>query len=153
MTPAPQRLLDILRGLHPWLRDRVSAITITPLGDAGWDAAVSFLDCTTPPPPGLTWPAGDAARPGATHHPLALSARDPDADLFDQLREIETALPLGRLDHWPYHVATTLGGGSLHGHPQSRIGRVVHTHTGRREQRDWRRRVGQEEWSRRQKAA
>ncbi len=143
---APRRLPDILRALHPWLRTRVSAITIWPRADGGWEAQLSYLDYTTAPPPDCRIPAGDAAHPMDTHHPLALG-QDPEVELAEQLREMQAGGEFGEVHLAPFsHSAMTSGspGGSPDAPRTGRIGWVISTHAGSAlEQQEWRRRVGQ----------
>ncbi len=144
MTPA--RLSDILRGLHPWLRARVSSITIWPRAAGGWDAQVSYLDHTAAPPPDCRIPAGDATHPMDTHHPLALGD-DAEVELAEQLREVQAAGEFGQLRLEAFSHSRMVSG-SPGGPPDAprtgRIGWVITTHTGSAlEQQEWRRRVGQ----------
>ena len=93
----PDRLPAIVGGLHPWLRSRICTIVIAPVGGGGWDATLTYVARTLPPPPDLQMEVAQAAEPRDTHHALALPAVGVEVALREQLRDLSEITELGTL--------------------------------------------------------
>ncbi len=90
----PQRLHEIVGALHPWLRSRICSITVRPV-KGGWDAILTYVAKTLPPPPDLHLSPRAASDPMDTHHPLDLPALGVETVLCDQIRELAAIRDLG----------------------------------------------------------
>jgi hypothetical protein len=99
MTEAPGalRLGQIVARLHPWLQSRICAIRIARTAAHAWEAVLTYVPRTLPPPPDLQITHAEAAQPSDTHHPLALPSVGTEAALREQLRELADIAELGTL--------------------------------------------------------
>jgi hypothetical protein len=95
--PRPRRLQEIVAPLHPWLRSRICIIRVSPLPGGGWEAVLTYVPKTLPPPADLRMARAEASEPTETHHPLALPTVGIEAALREQLRELAEIPELGTL--------------------------------------------------------
>ncbi len=131
----PLRLPAIVAGLHPWLQSRICTIVIAPVGRGRWEATLTYVPRTLPPPPDLDIPAAEAAKPRDTRHALALPALGVEAALREQLRELADITELGTL-HVEKIVAVLTA-------PAMRDAWRITTHAGLQHQRrTWLSRIG-----------
>jgi hypothetical protein len=148
MTPAdrdtPRTLVAILASLHPWLRARVSSITVWPRLDGGWDAQLSYLTHTSPPPSDCHIPHGNAEYPGDSHHALDLPLEQPQPTLMEQVRELEATGHVGRLHIRAFPEAAVLPatGGTPSCALPAPAGWLISTHADEHERQAWLRRMG-----------
>jgi hypothetical protein len=88
---------EIVGSLHPWLRSRICTILICPVKEGGWEAVLTYVPRTLPPPPELQIATAAATDPKDTHHALDLPAVGIEATLREQLRELAGIGELGTL--------------------------------------------------------
>lgn len=93
----PLRLPEIVSDLHPWLQSRISAIRIQPVPRGGWEAILTYVARTLPPPPDLAISPAQAVEPPETRHAVALPSVGTEAELRAQLRELAGIAELGTL--------------------------------------------------------
>src|SRR5512134_3395095 len=90
-------LEDIFGSLHPWLRSRICSILICPVKGGGWEAILTYVPKTLPPPPDLQLAPAAATDLIDTHHALDLPRVGIEAALREQLRELAGMGELGTL--------------------------------------------------------
>jgi len=141
---SPLRLQEIVAALHPWFRSRICTIVVAPSPGGEWDATLSYVARTLPPPPDLKLEAALAAEPRDTHHPLALPAAGIEAALREQLRELADIKELGTLQVTKLPAATPPAA------PQTApLAWRVTTHAGLLHQRrTWLTRIGRRDFGR-----
>lgn len=95
--PPARRLHDIVGDLHPWWQSRLCTILIAPLAEGGWEAVLTYVAGTLPPPPEVLIAPAEAAQPADTRHALALPRTGIETALREQLRELTDLAELGTL--------------------------------------------------------
>src|SRR5574341_888212 len=105
-----RRLQEIVVALHPWLRSRICTIRICPVPGGRWEAVVTYVANTLPPPPDLQMASAEATQPMDTHHALALPPADIEAALRRQVRELAGIDELGTLQIAKIPSATIAAG-------------------------------------------
>lgn len=132
------RLPEIVAGLHPWLRSRIRAILVAPIAEQRWEAVLSYMPRTLPPPPDLHIAPAEAAEPNDSYHQLALPSVGTETALREQLRELADISELGTLQ-----VEKIPAGSLLAGRAAAHGAWRVTTHAGLQHQRrTWLSRIG-----------
>lgn len=148
----PRRLQEIVAALHPWLRSRICTIRICPVLGDRWEAVLTYVAKTLPPPPDLRIATAEATEPMDTHHALALPPDDIEPALRGQVRELTGIDELGTLQVVKVPCATTAAGspGGLGADPHlSQAAWQVKTHAGLlRQRRTWLSRIGRPDFGR-----
>jgi hypothetical protein len=142
-TPS-RRLPEIVAALHPWLRSRICTIRICPARKGGWEAVLTYVAKTLPPPPELHIATAEATEPTDTHHALSLPPVGFEAALREQVRELAGISELGTLQ--VEKIPSTAVGADLH---PSQPAWQVKTHAGLLHQRrTWLSRIGRPDFGR-----
>jgi hypothetical protein len=141
-----RRLQEIVAALHPWLRSRISTIGISPALGGRWEAVLTYVAKTLPPPPDLQIAAAEATEPMDTHHALALPPVGIETALREQVRELAEISELGTLqiEKFPATpLASRSPGGPAADPHLSQAAWQVKTHAGLlRQRRTWLSRIG-----------
>ena len=147
-----RRLQEIVAALHPWLRSRICTIRICPVLGGRWEAVLTYVAKTLPPPPDLEIAAAEATQPMDTHHALALPPVDIEAALRRQVRELTGIDELGTLQVAKLACTAIAAGspGGLRADPHlSQPAWQVKTHAGLlRQRRTWLSRIGRPDFGR-----
>jgi len=147
-----QRLQEIVADLHPWLRSRICSIMIRPVKGGGWEAVLTYVPRTLPPPSDLHIAAAAATDPLDTHHALDLPRGGIEPALREQLRELAGIGELGTLqvEKIPGADITSGVSGGLRADPHlSQAAWRVKTHAGLLHQRrNWLSRIGRPDFGR-----
>ena len=141
-----QRLPEIVAALHPWLRSRICTIGICPALGGRWEAVLTYVAGTLPPPPDLQIATTEATDPMDTHHALALPPVGIETALREQVLELAELGELGTLQIEKF-PGTTFAPRSPGGPPAdphlSEAAWQVKTHAGLlRQRRTWLSRIG-----------
>jgi hypothetical protein len=141
-SPGARRLPEIVADLHPWLRTRIAAIRIARTPAQRWEAVLSYVPRTLPPPPEVGLAPAEASEPRDTHHALALPSAGTEAALRAQLRDLADIPELGTLQVENLRAAPD-------GPPaESSVWRIV-THAGLvHQRRAWLARIGRRDFDR-----
>jgi hypothetical protein len=145
-------LQEIVAALHPWLRSRICTIRICPVLGGRWEAVLTYVAKTLPPPPDLEIATAEATQPMDTHHALALPPADIEAALRRQVRELAGIVELGTLQILKV-PCTTIAAGPPDGlRPDPHLSQPawqVKTHAGLlRQRRTWLTRIGRPDFGR-----
>ena len=145
-------LQEIVAALHPWLRSRICSIRICPVQGGRWEAVVTYVANTLPPPPDLQMASAEATQPIDTHHALALPPDDIEVALRRQVRELAGIDELGTLSvvKIPYTTIAAGSPGGLRADPHlSQPAWQVKTHAGLlRQRRTWLSQIGRPDFGR-----
>jgi hypothetical protein len=145
-------LEEIVGSLHPWLRSRICSILICPVKGGGWEAVLTYVPKTHPPPPDLQLAPAAATDLIDTHHALDLPRVGIEAALREQLRELAGMGELGTLqvEKIPGVNTTSVSPGTLRTEPHlSQPAWLVKTHAGLLHQRRmWLSRIGRPDFGR-----
>lgn len=141
-----RRLPEIVAALHPWLRSRICSIGICPALGGRWEAVLTYVAKTLPPPPDLQIATAEATDPMDTHHALTLPPVGIETALREQVRELAGMSELGTLQVEKLPAATFAppSPGSSPADPHlSQAAWLVKTHSGLlRQRRTWLSRIG-----------
>lgn len=147
-----QPLGEIVGSLHPWLRSRIFGILICAVKGGGWEAVLTYVPRTLPPPSDLQLAPAAVTNPVDTHHALDLPTVGSEAALREQLRELAGISELGTLQVEKISGLDIAPGspGNLSAGPHlSQPAWRVKTHAGLlRQRRTWLSRIGRPDFRR-----